>query len=29
MMPGQDHSYTIGTEEAALLVNDFFTETLR
>ncbi len=28
LMPGQDHSYTTGTSEAALLVNDFFIKTL-
>lgn len=29
LMPGQDHSYTTETEEAALLVSDFFTKTLK
>lgn len=29
LMPGQDHSYTTETEEAALLVSDFFNKTLK
>lgn len=29
LMPGQDHSYTTETEEAALLVSDFFVKTLK
>lgn len=29
LMPGQDHSYTTQTQEAALLVSDFFTKTLK
>lgn len=29
LMPGQDHSYTTETEEAALFVSDFFTKTLK
>lgn len=29
LMPGQDHSYTTETEEAALLVSDFFTKVLK
>ncbi|MCM1163608.1 MAG: lysophospholipase [Muribaculaceae bacterium] len=28
LMPGQDHSYTTESEEAALLVSDFFVKTL-
>lgn len=29
LMPGEDHSYTHQTEEAALLVSDFFVKTLK